>query len=88
MTEPHKAANRMLRERGYLVIGALRYCKFEIGQTLWNWAGSVLPFEIKITAKTNRADWNAQYEMLFGIAPPKHRDNGRRFYRAVRVKGK
>jgi hypothetical protein len=87
MREALKAAKRMMKLRGYVVL-CLTHWSLNTqrvpGDTFSYWCGAYLgDYELIVTGKTNGADWDAQFVAIFGKRKKdtneKHRRD--RFYR-------
>lgn len=71
------AAKKMMKERGYVVVGILPHLPCKVGEILFNFAGAYLDdHELVVTKPTDLADWDAQVLAIFG--DPKKDKNGKK----------
>ncbi len=79
------AAQWMMKERGYVVIGfEPKQCNVEQGDSVLRFANEPIPgYELIVTKPTDRADWNGQAEALARVDPSVRnppRQRGERFF--------
>ncbi len=82
------AAQWMMKERGYVVIGFQpKQCDVEQGDSVLRFANQPIPgYELIVTKPTDRADWNGQAEALARVDPSVRnppRQRGERFFRCI-----
>lgn len=87
-TEGLRAAERLMKKPGYVVIGLLPgAAKLLAGAVRYKFAGSQLGNNccLEITGETNRADWTRQVMDLFGTTKNDKNpiEPGQKFYRCV-----
>lgn len=84
MGQASRAARKMMDVRGYAVIGILAGNHISVGDLALEWAGRNLEDGdfLRVTSRTDIADWDEQFKALFPEQEDKNPRDGT-FWRAV-----